>query len=233
MIINLLTPDGSLKIDLLPSVIHKTHCELLDFPEVKLDSDVYPIIHSITLVSSLEIIRDEYRNTEQIEELLKEKYWVDEEMDQLVIAKMTITEFPDLWRDQMNVTWSYWLDTVDGDHMVIGLRADEILERELYDAPFIDGSLYYIKDIALHNSFSNKDIEMNLLRYTFRNFLQSVTGMVFFIAQTIDIENETDSKIVKDKKMIEILETLGFARNFNSTVKDLILEIEADKLQNL
>ncbi|MEN1985660.1 hypothetical protein [Paenibacillus hubeiensis] len=231
MIINLSTTDGNLEIELSPSVIHKTYNEQIDFPEIEFNSDVSPIIHSIRLISSLEFILDENRNTERLEELLKENYWIDEEKDHLVIAEMIISEFPELWRDRMDVNWSYWLDAVDGDHMVVGLRADEIIERDLYDMPFDGGSLYYIKNFTVHNSFSNQDIEKNLLRYTFENFLPHVNGMVFFIAQDIDFDDE-DKKIIKDKKMTEILETLGFSRNFNSTVNDLIFEIEVHKLQN-
>ncbi|MFB5270004.1 hypothetical protein ACE41H_24925 [Paenibacillus enshidis] len=48
----------------------------------------------------------------------------------------------------MDATWSYWLDAVDGDHLIVGSRADEILDRELYDDPFDNGSLSYPSFIA-------------------------------------------------------------------------------------
>ncbi|WP_348620183.1 hypothetical protein [Paenibacillus polymyxa] len=186
----------------------------------------------------MEVINDEYEITGEIEELLKKKYWVDEDRNQLIIAKMTITEFPNTWREHMDVTWSYWLDAIDGDHLVIGSRADEILKRELYDNPFDNGSLYYIKDIVVHDSFGNDDIETDLIRYTFRNYIRNGAGVVFYIAQTVDHNIEKNlatrsKRVVKEKDMIEKLEGCGFSRIFNSTVKDMIMEIEVYKLQNL
>ncbi|BFH61909.1 hypothetical protein [Paenibacillus azoreducens] len=238
MLIDLITLAGRLEYEVLPSVTYETYCEFIDFPEVDYNSDIDPIVHTIKLVVSLEVLNDEYEITDEIEELLKKKYWVDEDRDQLIIAKMTMTEFPNTWRERMDVTWSYWLDAIDGDHFVIGSRADEISERELYDNPFDNGSLYYIKDIAVHDSFDNDAIEIDLIRYTFRDFIQNDTGVVFYIAQTIDhnVEKNPDTKntrIVKDKDMIEKLERCGFSRIFNSTVKDMIMEIEVYKLQDL
>lgn len=62
--------------------------------------------------------------------------------------------------------------------------------------------------------------------------------MVFYKAQTIDFDLEKDpaiknKKVVKDKDMIEKLEECGFSRIFNSTVRDMIMEIEVYKLQDL
>ncbi|MFK4474915.1 hypothetical protein ABH897_004683 [Paenibacillus sp. RC73] len=238
MIIDLITSTGRLEYEVLPFVTCETYCEFNDFPEFHYNSDIDPIVHNIKLVVSLEVINDEYEITDEIEELLKKKYWVDEDRDQLIIAKMTITEFPNTWRERMDVTWSYWLDVIDGDHLVIGSRADEISERELYDNPFDNGSLYYIKDIAVHDSFDNDDIEIDLIRYTFRDFVRNDVGVVFYIAQTIDhnIEKKLttrNTRVVKEKDMIEKLEGCGFSRIFNSTVKDMIMEIEVYKLQDL
>lgn len=237
MIIDLLTSTGRLEYEVLPSVTYETYCEFIDFPEVDYNSDIDPIVHTIKLVVPLEVINDEYEITDEIEELLKEKYWIDEDRDQLIIAKMTMTEFPNTWRERMDVTWSYWLDAIDGDHLVIGSRADEISERELYDNPFDNGSLYYIKDIAIHDSFYNDDIEIDLIRYTFRDFIQNDAGVVFYIAQTIEQNAEKNPTtkntwIVKDNNMIKKLERCGFSRIFNSTVKDMIMEIEVCKLQD-
>lgn len=238
MLIDLMTSTGRLEYEVLPSVTCETYCEFNDFPEFHYNSDIDPIIHTIKLVVSLEVINDEYEITGEIEELLKKKYWVDEDRNQLIVAKMTITEFPNTWREHMDVTWSYWLDAIDGDHLVIGSRADEISERELYDNPFDNGSLYYIKGAAVHGSFDNDDIETDLIRYTFRNYIRNDVGVVFYIAQTIDHNIEKNlatrnTRVVKDKDMIDKLEGCGFSRIFNSTVKDMIMEIEVYKLQNL
>ncbi|MDT8976444.1 hypothetical protein RQP50_09345 [Paenibacillus sp. chi10] len=237
MYIDLLTSNGRREYEVLPSVAYETYCEHIDFPEVDFNSDIDPIVHTIKLVSNLELIIDKYEITDEIEEQLKKKYWIDENRDQLIIAKMTMTEFPNAWRERMDVSWFYWLDAIDGDHMVIGSRADEIIDRELYDTPFDNGSLYYIGDITIHDSFDYDDIEIDLIRYTFRNFIQNDAGMVFYIAQTIDnieeIQNTKNTMIVKDKNMIKKLEKCGFSRIFNSTVEDMIMEIEVHKLQDL
>lgn len=238
LIIDLITSTGRAEYEVLPSVTYETYCEFIDFPEVDYNSDIAPIVHTIKLVASLELMHGEYEITDEIEELLKKKYWVDEDRDQLIIARMTMTEFPNTWREHMDVTWSYWLDAIDGDHLVIGSRADELTERELYGNPFENGSLYYIQNIVVHDSFNIDDLEIDLIRYTFKNFIQNDTGVVFYIAQTIDHnieknQNTKNTRIVKDKSMIEKLEGCGFSRIFNSTVKDMIMEIEVYKLQDL
>lgn len=234
MIIDLSTSSKKLNIEVFPTVKYETHCELFDFPNADYNSDMMPIFHIVKLVTSLEIINDEFGVTEEIEDILKERYWVDEEEDQIIIAKMTMTEFPNSWRERMEVTWSYWLDAIDGDHLVVGSRADEIIDRELYDNPFDNGSLYYIQDVAVHDSFKNSEIEINLLRYTFYNFIQNNFGMIFFIAQTIDKDVEQDitkkTRVIIGKEMLDIFEKCGFSRIFNSVVNDLVLEIEVHKL---
>ena len=238
MIIVLSTSSKNLNIEVFPTVKYETHCELFGFPDADYNTDMMPIFHIVKLVASLDTINDESEVTEEVEDILKECYWIDEEENQLVLAKMTMTEFPNSWREQMEVTWSYWLDAIDGDHLVVGSRADEILDRDLYDNPFDNGSLYYIHDLDVHDSFKNNGIEINLIRYTFSNFILNYVGMVFFIAQKIDKDIEKDStnkitRVVKDKEMLDIFERGGFSRLFNSVVNDLVLEIEVHKLQDL
>lgn len=237
LIIDLSTSSKKMNIEVFPTVKYETHCELFDFPEADYNSDMLPISHIVKLVTSLEMLNDEYGITEEIEDILRERYWIDEDENQLIIAKMAMTEFPNSWRERMEVTWSYWLDAIDGDHLVVGSRADEIMDRDLYGNPFDNGSLYYIYDVDVHGSFKNKDIEINLLRYTFSNFIQNDIGMVFFIAQTIDKNTEQHSitkeiKVVKDTEMLDIFDKCGFSRIFNSVIKDLVLEIEVHKLQD-
>lgn len=221
-------------IEIFPSVIHKSHCELSDFPQNDFNLDVDPIFHTLKLVVSLDLIKEEY---EYIEEELLEKYWIDKERNLLIIAKLRMTEFPNTWREIMGDSWSYWLDAVDGDHHVIGCRADEIIERELYDEPFDNGSLFYIQDLDVHESFKGEDLDVQLLRYTFQSFLHNATGMIFVIPQKVDKGNPRNDinssiKIIKDAEMIKQYEKCGFVRTFNSEIQDMIMEIEVHKLQD-
>lgn len=233
MDIELLISGEKLKLELYPSVTCEMHCKFLDFPKVEYDPDMEPIVHIVKLVVSLDSLNDEYEITEAIEESLKEKFWIDEENDELIIAKMVMTQFPDSWRKRMKVSWSYWLDAVDGDHLVIGSRADEIIERGLYKNPFTNASLYYIQDLNVHEYFKGNDTDIHLLRYTFQNFIQNAAGMVFVIPQRLEDSNDRDgsSKIIKDTKMIEQYEKCGFSRIFNSAIKDMVMEIEVSKLR--
>jgi len=146
MIIELTTSSEIKKIKVLPSVMYQTYCESLEFPDIEYNSDMQPIIHEVELVVSLEVANDEYEISEEIEENLKKKYWIDKEKNHIIIGKMTMTEFLDSWRENMGASWSYWLDALDGDHLVVGSRADEIIKRDLYDDPFDFGSLFYIQD---------------------------------------------------------------------------------------
>ncbi|MBA4535362.1 hypothetical protein [Brevibacillus halotolerans] len=233
MIIEILTSSGKLIFETNPSVTCKTHCEFLDFPEVEYYSDMHSIVHIVKLVVSLELLNDEHEITEEIEKNLKERFWIDEENDQLIIAKMIITQFPDSWRKRMKASWSDWLDAVDADHLIIGSRADEIIERGLYRNPFANASLYYIQDLYVHEYFKGNDTDIHLLRYTFQNFIQNAAGMVFVIPQTLGNTGGIDGspKIIKDTKMIEQYEKCGFSRIFNSTIADMVMEVEVSKLR--
>lgn len=169
LIIDVISSIGKLEYELSPQIICESYCTFNNFSEFNYHSEIDPIIHTIKLVSSLELMNDEYEITDEIEELLKKKYWIDSDRDQLIIAEIIITEFPDNWRERMDTTWSYWLDEIDGDHSVIGLRADEILERDIYNQPFDNGSLYYINTIKIHDAFDSDNIVINLINYSFES----------------------------------------------------------------
>lgn len=82
-----------INIELFPRVSYSSYCELFDFPETDISVDTYPIYHIIKLVSSISLIRDEYIITEESYDLLSNKYLIED--DEIVIAKLNVTEFPD------------------------------------------------------------------------------------------------------------------------------------------
>lgn len=215
-----------LKIELSPSVIYSSQCTLFDFPEVDFNTDMMPIYHSIEVSSSLELISEQYNLTEALENQLAEKYWINQEDDTIILAKLVITEFPNEWKEQMDVSWGYWLDALDGDHAVIGSRADEILEREIYDEPFEFGSLFYVQDLKIHSDFYSSKLAVDLLKYTFENFIRDRTGILFVIPQE-RIEGQTDKEWKnKTKELTDFYEKSGFTRAFNSINKDVVMEID-------
>ena len=120
---------------------------------------------------------------------------------------------------------------------MVGCRADEIIERELYDDPFDMGSLFYIQDTEVHESIEQQDINLQLIQFTFQKFLLNAAGMIFVIPQTVHKEEQNSSKktpikIIKYLELIRQYEKCGFVRAFNSDLNDTIMEIEVLKLQD-
>lgn len=233
MFMEFMKSNGPVRYFFDPSVSYTSCCNIMDFPEVDFNSDVEPIFHMVQLVTSLDLLRDEFELTEKTEAEIKNKYWVEDESDQIVIGKITITEFPNEWKEEMGVTWSYWLDALDGDHAVIGNRADEILRRNLYDDPFDFGSLFYIQQLKVHPIFRGEKIGLNLIRFTFKNLFRSSNGVVFTIAQSPITENiQKKSSSNRFTKLVDYYEKIGFTRAFNSFNKDdEVMEVELYKLQ--
>lgn len=61
----------------------------------------------------------------------KEKYSFEENEDQIVVARLEITELPNEWKEKMGDSWFYWLDTLDDDYAVISKRADRIVKMKI------------------------------------------------------------------------------------------------------
>ncbi|MRN56744.1 hypothetical protein [Paenibacillus monticola] len=215
------------KVELSPSVEYSSNCTLMDFPDVNFSSAMGPIYHTIKVISSLDLIREEYELTETVDEQFSEKYWINKEEDKIILAKLVITEFPNEWKEQIDESWAYWLDALDGDHAVIGSRADEILERGIYDDDLFEfGSLFYVKDLEIHHEFNSSKFAIDLLRFTFGNLIRDRTGILFVIPQE-RIIGEIDKEWKNEtKKLIDFYEKSGFTRAFNSINEDVVMEID-------
>lgn len=217
--------------DIYPTISYESFCNYLSFPEPEFDPDLSMIVHELKIVASLELLRDENNFTQEIEDEIRTKYKIDEDSDLIEIAKVIITEFPNQWKEEMEVSWFYWLDALNGDHAVIGTRADEILNRELYDDPFDYGSLFYIQSLEVQPPFRGENLGIKLIQYGFKYLIRTSNGMVFVIAQEPFITSSKKEK--RSLGLVDYYETLGFTRAFNSKNQDLVMEIEISKLRDL
>ncbi|NGM84786.1 GNAT family N-acetyltransferase [Paenibacillus sp. 7124] len=218
--------------EIYPFISYESQCNDLDFPEPSFDPSSSFIFHTVKLVASLDLLTDEYDNSEEIIQRLKESYAIDEDKNLIDIAELHITEFPNEWKDEIGPNWFYWLDAIDGDHAVVGSRADEILDRELYDDPFDFGSLYYIQTLKVHKAFRGEKLGLQLINYAFEHFIKDYNGMVFLIPQEpITQEIESGKRKMKPIKLVNYYEKLGFKRVFNSINSDIVMEVEISKLR--
>lgn len=227
--------DSNQKIvyEVYPTISHESFCNYLDFPEPNFEPDLSMITHRIRIIASLDLFIEEYNVTEEIKDQLKQQYKLNEEENSIEIAKVTITEFPNEWKEHMEVTWFYWLDALDGDHAVIGSRADEILDRELYEDPFDLGSLFYVQSLKVHPLFRGNKLGIKLIEYAFKYLIRTSNGMIFVIAEEpITSVFKEQSSANKSTGLVRYYEKSGFTRAFNSINKDLVMEIELRKIRD-
>jgi len=217
--------------ELLTSISYASRCELINFPNVDIDADTSPIFHFVELVSSLSLLRDEYRFDENTEKTLQEKYLIDSERDQLVLAKLCITEFPDAWRQEIGESWFDWLDAIDADHAVIGARADQIENEDLFDDPFLFGSLFFIYRLDVHPSFRRNKTGIKLIQHTFKYLIRDASGMAFLIAKPMKSTfTNCNEQFIDSKRLARYYSSIGFKKISNRRSKDIVMEIPLQKL---
>ncbi|MGG1519038.1 hypothetical protein ABE504_26745 [Paenibacillus oryzisoli] len=218
-------------IELSVSVSHESFSSFPDFPEIDFNYGCYPIHHTIKLLASTEILREElgYLN---LKSELEGKYHYDKSTDELIIAKISISEFPSEWKETMGDSWFMWLDALDGDHAVVGERADEIEENDLYDDPFLFGNLFYIDRVDVHPLFRANKTGINLIIYTFRYLINDTDGMVFLIAkpmQSLLSEDKEDFK--SSARLANYYKKCGFKRVSGSNPKSILMESKVSNLR--
>ena len=101
MNIYLMSQTGEELLEVSPSIRYECFSELLDFPENEYNSDTGPIVHEVKLVVSMDIVHEELENAE---EQLMENYRIDKDSNHIILANLTMTEFPNTWREMMGVS---------------------------------------------------------------------------------------------------------------------------------
>lgn len=219
------------RIELSVSVSHESFSGFLDFPEVDFNNDCYPIHHTIKLLASTDMLREDLGSL-NIESELDAKYHYDKVSDELTIAKITISEFPSDWKEKMGDSWFMWLDALDGDHAVVGERADEIEENDLYDDPFLFGSLFYINRVDVHPLFRGNKTGINLIIYTFRYLINDTDGMAFLIAKPMQSLLSDDIEIFRSStRLANYYKKCGFKRVSGSDPKSILMESKVNSLR--
>lgn len=229
MHIEFIDSDGLVTYEINPTVSYESFCNFMDFPEPSFEPEMSVISHRVRIVCSLELFYDEYEVTAEIEKQLHQKYKIDSSLNMIEIAELEITEFPNEWKDRMKFAWGYWLDALDGDHAVIGTRADEIEERNLYDNPLELGDLFYIRTLLVHPRFRGNKLGIRLIQYTFNYLIRDRIGMVFVIAQEPYSEERKRNR--RPLELVKYYESIGFIRAFSSKNVDRIMEVEVNTLR--
>ncbi|AWP28109.1 GNAT family N-acetyltransferase [Paenibacillus sp. Cedars] len=221
--------NGLMKIEISPQVKLVTYGRLFEFPEIKLD-EYTPIYHSIKLVYPLDLIELEYSLTEEIENQIKAKYYVED--NQIIIASLNITEFPDDWKEEMETSWFNWLDVLDGDHAIIGARADQIVDEDVYNEHFHFGSLYYIQRLDVHPNFRGEEIGIKLINHTFKYLLRNAQGIVFLIAKPMQSKlSESQLDFNSSSGLSRYYKRCGFKRVTKERSKSILMEVQVNKMK--
>ncbi|SEB10615.1 GNAT family N-acetyltransferase [Paenibacillus sp. 276b] len=221
--------NGVMQIEISPQVTLETYGRLFEFPEIKLD-EYTPIYHSIKLVYPLDLIESEYSLTEEVEKQIKAKYYVED--NQIIIASLDITEFPDDWKEEMETSWFNWLDVLDGDHAIIGARADQIVDEDVYDEHFDFGSLYYIRRLDVHPNFRGEEIGRKLINHTFKYLLRNAQGIVFLIAKPMQSKlSESQLDFNSSSRLSRYYNRCGFKRVTKERSESILMEVQVHKMK--
>jgi GNAT superfamily N-acetyltransferase len=203
-------PSKSLTIQVNPYVSNSSWSEFIDFPKVDFNIDTSPIVHTTELTIPFEKISVEMELTEEIEAEIRKNYYVENvEHDlKIVVARLRITEFPTEWKERIGVSWMEWLDAYDGDHLVVGERAEN---KDTYDDSLLFGSLFYIERVDVHPKFRGHKLGMDLISHSLWYLSRSGSGPVFLIAQPMkSVLCEEDKEYKDTKKLVNYYRKLGF-----------------------
>ncbi|MDQ0170510.1 GNAT family N-acetyltransferase [Paenibacillus tundrae] len=218
------------KIEFSPQVVLNTCGRMFDFPEMSFD-ECTPISHSVRLVYPLDLIDIELNGplTEDIENQIKAKYYVED--NQIIIASLDITEFPDEWRLEMGMSWFYWLDALDGDHAIVGERANQIVEEDIYEDHFDYGSLYYIQRVDVHPNFRGEKIGIKLINHAFKYLLRNANGIVFLFAKPMQSTlSKAQSKFNSSSRLSNYYKHCGFKRASKERSKAILMEVPVHEI---
>ncbi|MFD2170885.1 hypothetical protein [Tumebacillus lipolyticus] len=197
-----------------------------DFPTVDYDTDTMPISHTVQLESDYEFLQDKLGISDE-----DKNNFTSKSIENVILAELTITEFPSEWKEEIGESWFCWLDALDGDHAVIGSRADQIEEEELYDDPFLVGSLFYVSRLDVHPFLRGREIGIKLIQYSFRNLIRNASGMIFLISKPMQSSFSKDDAIFKSSsRLAKYYERVGFTRVSKRKSKDVLMEVTVEKL---
>ncbi|SHN73287.1 hypothetical protein SAMN04487896_3180 [Paenibacillus sp. ov031] len=231
MILEISVDERVLKIDVSPKMVYETTGTLYEFPHSEFNEDYPPIYHTISVVVSMEQIDMECTLTQELENQLKEKYYFEENEDQIVVARLEITEFPNEWKEEMGDSWFCWLDALDGDYALIGERADTIVNQDIYGEAFEYGSLYYIQRLDVHPEFSGQEVGLKLIQHTFKYMLRNASGIVFLIAKPMKSKLSKKSNVFKSSsRLSNYYKRCGFKRIRNGSTKSIVMEACVEEL---
>ncbi|MFF2484608.1 GNAT family N-acetyltransferase [Paenibacillus sp. NPDC058071] len=218
-----------IKIDISPQVDLVTYGSLFEFPEITFN-EYSPISHSVKIVYPFESIELDYPLTEDIENQIKAKYHVED--DQIIIARLEITEFPDEWKEEMETSWFEWLDALDGDHAIVGARADQIVNDDIYEEDFDFGSLYYIQRLDVHPNFRGEGIGIKLINHSFKYLLRNAQGIVFLIAKPMQSRlSKTQIDFNSSSRLSKYYRRCGFKRVSKERSKSILMEAQVHKIK--
>ncbi|MBW7475690.1 GNAT family N-acetyltransferase [Paenibacillus oenotherae] len=154
------------------------------------------------------------------------------EDDQIIIARLEITEFPDEWKEEMETSWHNWLDALDGDHAIVGARADQIVDEDIYEEDFYYGSLYYIWRLDVHPNFRGEEIGIKLINYTFKHLLRNAQGIVFLIAKPMQSRlSKTQINFNSSSRLSKYYRRCGFKRVSKERSKSILMEVQVHEIK--
>lgn len=209
-----------------PYIQYESH-GFFSFQSHHFNSDTLPIFHHLQLM----INRDEIDKKLLLEDELNRwdlKNGVDEDQRKRMIAKLDISEFRSEWKDKIGGSWFDWLDSVDGEHSIIGLRADEIERQNRYPHSLDQGSLFYIQNLVVHPAFRGNKLGAHLLKHSFQNLFSNQHGIVFLIAQP-NVDNKLCFLPAEQltQKLIDYYKDIGFVETEQSDIsKHNIMEMK-------
>ncbi|MFE6795361.1 GNAT family N-acetyltransferase [Paenibacillus chitinolyticus] len=220
---------GLIKIDISPNVKLDTYGGMFGFPEIMFN-ECTPISHSVKIIYPLDFIELDCPLTDEIENQIKAKYHVED--DQIIIASLDVTEFPGEWKEEMETSWYNWLDALDGDHAIVGARADQIVDEDIYEEVFDFGSLYYIQRLDVHPNFRGEEIGIKLINHTFKYLLRNAQGIVFLIATPMQSrlsKNQIDFN--SSSRLSKYYRRCGFKRISKDRSKSILMEVQVHKIK--
>ncbi|WP_260870913.1 GNAT family N-acetyltransferase [Paenibacillus xylanexedens] len=162
---------------------------------------------------------------------MKEKYYFEKNEDQIVVARLEVTEFPNEWKEEMRGSWFCWLDVLDGDYAVIGERADRIVNEDIYGEVLEYGNLYYIQRLDVHPEFRGQEVGLKLIQHTFKYMLRNANGIVFVIAKPMKSKLSKKSDVFRSSiRLSNYYKRCGFKRIRDGSTKSIVMEACIEEL---
>lgn len=174
---------------------------------------------------------EEIENPPTWEDLLKLAYpgtqpYLDDEDPAFVVGRIDLEEHPRITRWRLNLSWSDWLRSIDAVSALVGEVLDEVEAgmAQFQSAGRVEGSLFHIRNVAIHPEFHGQAIGRRLIAHTLWMMHRGVGDVAVILVlpnpNPLGPAEPADQSSAEIRKLTRYYRGMGFTRSIPGPIVD-------------